>query len=360
MTSKRAPCRRAPPGPMGRRDGHFPFQDGELLVQVDADLPEVAVEAEGVAGGDGRRPPVPRPLTRTMPSRALKAFMAGNMSSISRTSKRRPARLTASTMPKLAPNGRNSRPASRTVTAKRPGEPGRGGRASGSAPDDDGALHPRPALAPELGPAGIMSVGQSLGESELTAAREPRQDPPVEGRNEPADLGRVVRREAAGPDDDRAVRAALEVDADRPVKDARRGHGLGKGPHAQRPPELLAEAFGRSRKASRRRPRTCPAARTFEAFSREKDAKRRRRASYDVPSRSGAAIPKASAVRAQSLPRYLFLRDEGRKTLAALSLRLMLHLSTGPVRTMVPFRRNQMWTTAPMSPSMIPLARRTR
>ena len=148
MASKRARVVRLQRDSMGRRDGDFAFQLGEFLVEVDADLLEVPVEAEPVARGDGRRAARPPSLDEDhaliglerLHGREHEADLpdveeeAGPLDGID-DAESRPER------PEF-PAGledRDGEPAR---------EPGRGGRASGSAPDDDGAFHPRPVLGP--------------------------------------------------------------------------------------------------------------------------------------------------------------------------------------------------------------------
>lgn len=133
---------------MGRRDGDLPFEPGEFLVKVDADIPEVPVEPKPVARGDGGRAArspafhedhaLPgleslhgREHQADLPDVEEKAGPLGGLDDAEPGPER----------PEL-PAGlqdRDGEPAR---------EPGRGGRASGAASDDQGAFHRRPLSGP--------------------------------------------------------------------------------------------------------------------------------------------------------------------------------------------------------------------
>ena len=199
----------------------------------------------------------------------------------------------------------------------RDGEPARQPRSGGA------RLRPRSrrrrrvssasAFPAENGPARIVSLGQPSGKPEFAPAREARHDPPVERGDELTNSRRVIRREAARPDDDGPVRSALEIDADRPVENACRGHDVGRGPHAQRPSELLAEVAGVSEEPRRRRPRPSPAAMAFRAFSRVNDENSRSPASWDRLSSAGMGISKASAVMQKEPSEMLPFQERGQE-----------------------------------------------
>ena len=133
---------------MGRRYGDFAFQPGEFLVEVDADLLEILVEPKPVARGDGRRASRPPSLHE---DHALIGF------------ERFHGREHEADLPNVeeeaGPFGRiddaesgSERPELPAGLQDRNGEPAReprsGGGASGPAPDDDGAFHPRPLSRP--------------------------------------------------------------------------------------------------------------------------------------------------------------------------------------------------------------------
>ena len=124
--------------------GTSAFQGGEILVQIDADLPEIVIEAEGVSRGDGRRAARPSPLHEDHALPGPEGFHGREHEPDLPDVEQEPGPLEGvdeaqpgSERPEL-PAGFQDR------DGKAAGEPGRGGRASRPAPDDDGALHPSP------------------------------------------------------------------------------------------------------------------------------------------------------------------------------------------------------------------------
>ena len=233
----------------GRHFPWWPAEDGDLvgklvefLVQIDPQRPQVPVQAQGVAGADGRGAAVPWPLTRIMPAPALRIFMAEKIHSISRASN--------SSRVFLSFGDQRQVGAKRTeLTARfQDGDLessleflGAHG-AAGAAADDDGFIH-IPAQPFDARAAAVGSLGQALRENEPATAKA-GDDALVHGRHEAADLGGVVGCEKTTMDRHPAPGVDRLVDVQQAIQEAQRGRGVGPAADGQFAADIPAQAQG--------------------------------------------------------------------------------------------------------------------